>query len=564
MKEPIVWVEHNLHSEVPRTLRTHVGSDNQTSDIGDAVLLVGWDGAPFDLVRDMVDDGELPTLDSLRQNGYFGPLDTVPYVMSSCAWSTVLTGKNAGKHGVFDFYSNEFREGTYFREPIDAAARDGPDLGPLLNDRGGKIGQVNVPMTYPVPPVEEFTIGGMISPGIDADGFVHPEDFLDEYDDLEDYRIDVGEGKDADRDTFLDAVEATVDSRMEMACYCLERSDDLDVFFVVFTCPDRLSHYFYHYYDEEHPFRANETDEDLERFRDTLPDLFRQLDEHLAELKDRFEDAYGEDTLTCVVSDHGMRSLERIFHVNKWLDQHGYLTFKDDFDDSGDEISEKLDDRVQYIFGKVDWEETTAYAMGKRGAIYVNLEGREPAGSVPPEQYDDVVASLRDDLDEIVDPQTGDDVVEEVLTRDQLFEGPHIERAPDVLLSLTEGYYPFGYAFELEEPNLFSTNDWPDMPFVLGIEDGPGIFAAAGQGIDSDAPDLDVELQDMTPLVLHYLGHGVPDDMDGTVPIELFDEDRHRHVESVGGRTGGSAMRDDGDDGSDDRVKDRLQDLGYL
>lgn len=540
-----------------------MSEDGNPKEAGDAVLLVGWDGAPYELLEELLEDGELPTLRRLASEGYFGPLETVPYVMSSCAWSTFLTGKNAGKHGVFDFYSNEFREGTYFREPIDSTARDGPDLGVLLNDRDRDMGQVNVPMTYPVPEISDFAIGGMISPGVDADGFVHPSDFLDGYDDLSEYRIDVGEGKDTDRDTFLEAVEATVESRWEMACYCLEHSNDLDVFFIVFTCPDRLSHYFFHYYDEEHPFRTNEKSEDLERYADVLPDLYRDLDNKLADLVDRFRAEYGEDTLTCVVSDHGMRSLERIFHVNKWLERHGYLSFKEEFDTNDEEISEKLDDRVQYIFGKVNWEETAAYSMGKRGAIYVNLQGREPAGSVPAEEYDAVVASLREDLAEVVDPKTGENVIEAVRSQEDLFHGQHIDRAPDILLTLEEGYYPFGYAFELEKPNLFSTNDWPEMPFVLGIEDGDGIFAVSGPGITSEAAGIDVGLEDVTPFLLHYLGHSVPDDMDGSVPHDLFAEGATRDVsqETTDARTDNDD-RDDTD--TDRRVKDRLQDLGYL
>jgi predicted AlkP superfamily phosphohydrolase/phosphomutase len=537
-------------------------TDTDTTGAADAVLLVGWDGAPYEHVKDMLDNDELPALKSLADNGYVGPLETVPYVMSSCAWSTFLTGKNAGKHGVFDFYSNEFREGTYFREPIDSTARDGSDLGELLNDRGRRIGQINVPMTYPIGDIEGFAVGGMISPGVDADRFVHPEDFFNGYD-LSEYRIDVGEGKDTDRETFLEAIHDTVESRMDLACYCLERSEDLDVFFVVFTCPDRLSHYFFHYHDEDHPFRANEDSEDLKKYANVLTDLYRNLDDLLAELVEQFEAKYGKNALTCVVSDHGMRSLERVFHVNKWLDRHGYLTFKDEFDDNGDKISRKLDDRVQYIFGKVDWEETTAYSMGKRGAIYVNLEGREPSGIVPPERYDEVVDSLREDLTEVVDPETDIDIVDAIHTRDDLFHGDHIDRAPDVMLLLKDGYYPFGYAFELEKPNLFSTNNWSDMPFVLGIEDGDGIFVASGPGIKSNETDVDIGLEDITPFLLHYLGHSVPEDMDGTVPKDLLiNADRKVDYETA---DAGSEREESGDiDETDGRVKDRLRDLGYL
>lgn len=526
------------------------------------VLIVGWDGAPYPLVREMLNEGALPNLASIVDDGHFGPLETVPYVMSSCAWSTFLTGKNAGKHGIYDFYASDFREDSYFREPINATARDSRDLGDVLGDHDLSLGRVNVPLTYPARPVDGFTVTGMLTPSKESDGFCYPEDFLDDFEALERYRIDSGEGKDADKDEFLADIDAVVDGRMELAVYALENSADVDVYFAVFTSPDRLSHYYWHFEDETHPFRKNESPENLERYGEVVRDLFRDLDEKLGELVDRFESRYG-DSMVAVVSDHGMTSLKRIFHVNKWLAENGYLTFKEEFDGStvDDDVEEILDDRVEYIFGKVNWENTTAYAMGKRGAIYVNQKGREPRGIVDPNDREGIITDLKNDLREVVDPETGENIVETVRTREELFHGDHVDEAPDVLLSLSDGYYPFGYAFELEKPDLISTNDWPDMPFVTGIEDGDGIFAARGDRIDPDAETVDVGLVDFAPTLLHYLGLPVPDDMDGEVPSSLFADDEPMVTVSAKD-AGEQASELSGED--EETVKDRLEDLGYL
>lgn len=543
-----------------------MNKDEQSSQTREPILLVGWDGAPHHLISELLDDGELPTLQNIADEGYYGPLETVPYVMSSCAWSTFLTGKNAGKHGIYDFYANDFREDSYFREPIDATSRDAPDIGEVLNNHGRTIGQLNVPMTYPTRDIKDFAVTGMLSPGIDAPEFTTPEDFLDDYEHLDGYKIDVGEGKDADRETFLNAIQETVDNRMRLVRYSLGKEHP-DVFFVVFTSPDRLSHYYYHFFDEDHPFRKNETDEDLKKYADVLPDLYRDLDEKLAEIIDLFEAEYDTDPTVGVVSDHGMTSLERIFHVNKWLSQNGYLTFKDGFDATVDEdTEEKLDDRVEYIFGKVDWSETVAYSMGKRGAIYVNLEGREPKGSVPPEEYEDVVESLAADLQHVEDPELGENVVQGVHRREELFHGNHIDRAPDLLLTMDDGYFPFGYAFELDSPELFSTNDWEDMPFVTGIEGTDGIICIAGDGIDSAASDVDIGLQDVFPLLLHYLGHPVSEDIDGDVPTDLLTDQYLGEGVRYTAETERATADEETDKDEEDQqsVKDRLEDLGYL
>lgn len=540
------------------------GDTGASSPERERVLIVGWDGAPYPLVRDMLESGDLPNLESIVDDGYFGPLETVPYVMSSCAWSTFLTGKNAGKHGIYDFYASDFRGDSYFRNPINASARDSRDLGDILSEHGLSLGRVNVPLTYPARPVDGFTVTGMLTPSKDSEGFCYPPDFLHDFEELERYRIDSGEGKDADKDEFLADVDAVVEGRMELVLYALENSSDLDVYFAVFTSPDRLSHYYWHFEDETHPFRRNESPEDLERYRNVIRDLFRDLDEKLGEVVDRFRANYG-DPMVAVVSDHGMTSLKRVFHVNKWLARNGYLTFKDEFDGSAvdDDVEEILDDRVEYIFGKVDWKNTTAYAIGKRGAIYVNQKGREPRGIVDPEDREDVIANLEADLREVVDPETGERIVEAVQTREELFHGDHVEEAPDILLRLSDGYYPFGYAFELEKPDLVSTNDWPDMPFVTGIEDGDGILAVAGDRIDPDCEKLDVGLVDFAPMLLHYLGLPVPDDMDGEVPLSLFDDDYTDAVEYQPAAAAESRAEELSSE-EEETVKDRLEDLGYL
>jgi predicted AlkP superfamily phosphohydrolase/phosphomutase len=531
-------------------------------------LIIGWDGVPFPLAKELLDKGELPNLEKLSENGYFGPLRTVPYVMSSCAWSTFLTGKNAGKHGIYDFYSNEFHDDSYFREPINATARESEEIYKTLNRNGKNVGSVNMPMTYPVPEIDEFMISGMITPSLDSDRFVHPDSFLDGFEGLQNYRIEPEGGKDPEtRDEYLDEMYEIIEDRMDLMVYSVERSENLDVFFAVFTCPDRLSHYFWHFLDEEHPYRKNESDEDLEKYSQVIPDLYRALDEKLGELVNKFEDKYGDDLLISVISDHGMTSLRKVVHMNKWLSKKGYLEFKEDWSgDLDDEIDEMLDDKVEYIFGKVNWEETTAYSMGKRGAIYLNLEGREPKGSVSPDRYDEVIDDLLEDLWNLNDPNTGEELVEEIHTRDDMFHGDNIEDAPDVLVSLSEGHYPFGYAFEMDKPDkIVSDNDWHYMPFVTGIEDGDGIVCMSGDMIDSAAPQTEFGLIDYAPTLLYYLGLPIPEDMDGRVGEELFtksfrDENKPEYIDEggVGVETKGLSNEDE------QRIKDRLDDLGYM
>lgn len=522
-------------------------------------LIIGWDGAPFTEVQRWLDEGRLPNLAALADNGYFGPLETVPYVMSPCAWSTFLTGKNAGKHGVFDFYANDFREGQYFRNPIDATARKEPELWDIFNAQQQAVGSINVPVTYPATEMDEFMIGGVLSPGVNDPQFAYPSDFLSNYDGLDDYLIDLDFGKHDNREDFIDRVHEMVDRRTELILHCIDQGKDIDALLAVFTSPDRLAHYFWHFQDSEHPYRQTESDEALETYRNVVRELFEKLDEKLGLIVDRYEQQYGEPLNVAVVSDHGMDSLEHMFFVNQWLAQEGYLVFKD----SEEEIdASELPEQKQYVFGKVDWEQTQAYSIGKAGDIYLNLEGREPDGIVSPDRYEEVRSEIAEDLRDTVDPRTGEPIVDYVSPREDLFDGPYVDTAPDLLVSLLDGYYSLGYLFE---DKVFMRNDREDTPFVSGIESGSGIVCQSGPAFAQRDEPVEFGLVDYVPTLLHALGLALPPDTDGNVVTELVaDSQRGSDVLTLSGdqgelsRPGGSERT-----GTAESVKERLEDLGY-
>jgi predicted AlkP superfamily phosphohydrolase/phosphomutase len=522
-------------------------------------LIIGWDGAPFDLVQEFINDGAVPTLERITEMGYFGPLDTVPYVMSPCAWSTFLTGKNAGKHGVYDFYANDFREGQYFREPIEADARKEPELWKLLNAQDQSAGIINVPVTYPADELDEYMVAGVLSPGTDDERFTYPPDLLDGFDGLDEYLIDLDVGKRDNKTNFIDRVHEMVEARTELILQCIEEVEDVDVLLAVFTSPDRLAHYYYHFQDESHPYRETETEETLKQYRTVMRDLFELLDEKLGLIIERFEEQYDEEVNVSVISDHGMDSLEEMFFVNQWLAEEGYLVFNNQHQEID---AEELPTEKQYVFGQVDWEQTTAYSIGKAGDIYLNLDGREPQGTVPQSEYERVRSEIAEDLRNLTHPKTGDSVVKSVTPREHHFEGPYTEIAPDLLVSLDNGYFSLGYLFE---ERMFMRNDRTDTPFVSGIEDGPGILCQTGPSFASRDDHVEAGLIDYIPTLLQALDLELPSDVDGRVVEELVDETRRgSDVATLSEEAEKSASgTNESTDGVADSVEDRLEDLGY-
>ncbi len=529
------------------------------------LLIIGWDGAPSKLIKTFVDRGGLPNLEEIIRNGYFGPLETVPYVMSSCAWSTMVTGKNAGKHSIFDFYSNKFEDNSYFRKPINANAREEIELWNILSEHGVRIGIVNVPFTYPAVKVNGFMVAGMLSPSIDDRNFVYPNDLLNDYEEAKNYIIDLEGGKDTPKDQFIENINAMLEARTNLILYLLEKNKDLDVLFAVFTAPDRVSHYFWHFCDKTHPYRKNESEEDLQKYEDTILKIYEKLDEKLGDIIKKFEHEISKDFSIVVVSDHGISSLKKILHLNKYLEKKGHLKFKQK--EEWKEFQKNvLNKKVSYIFGKVDWSKTKAYAIGKRGAIYINLRGREPKGIVNEGEHENLIEKLKKDLKGIKDSETSEVIVEKVRSRDELFFGRNIQKAPDMLIFLKNGYFPFGYAFELDKPNWISVNDRPDLPFVTGIESGDGILCVKGKNIKTDVTSENSRIRDFTPTLLYLLGLPIPRDMDGRVVKEIFRESylQENPVIYEPSREQPRGRKQEFSKGNMRKIKERLEKLGYF
>ena len=208
-----------------------------------------------------------------------------------------------------------------------------------------------------------------------------------------------------------------------------------------------------------------------------------------------------------VVSDHGFHSFRKQFNVNTWLAQHGYLRA---VGDSGQRRLEDLFDPNALFFEGVDWSRTSAFALGLSG-IYLNQEGREPAGIVAPgEERDRLVERLIRDLLAFRDPETGEPVVRTVHRREDIYEGPFIEEAPDLILGLEPGYR-IGWQSTL--------GGMPELAITPNLDNWSGDHCSMEDTAGVLVSDLrlraDAGLRDVAPTVLELLGVEPPEAMDG-------------------------------------------------
>lgn len=192
--------------------------------------------------------------------------------------------------------------------------------------------------------------------------------------------------------------------------------------FCLFDTPDRVQHMFWRFREPGHPANRAGMAAGMER---VIEDQYRRCDEIVGRVLARTDDR----TLLVVMSDHGCTSFQRGFHVNTWLHDNGLLALK------GGLVPGEAGEMLQ----NVDWSRTSAYALGL-GSIYLNLKGRESQGIVEPSDAASVATRIVDGLTGLVDPGRGAVAIRSVARRDEVYSGPHVGEAPDLVIRFAPGW----------------------------------------------------------------------------------------------------------------------------
>ena len=303
-----------------------------------------------------------------------------------------------------------------------------------------------------------------------------------------------------DFDAFLEDARFARESNERLLMETLE-DDSWRLLVAVFLFPDRIQHMLYRFADPDHP---NHDPELAERYGEGINDAYRDVDRIVGAAMA----AAPPDTRFLVVSDHGFHSFRKQFNVNTWLAENGYLRAASD---SGERRLEDLFDPEALFFAGVDWSRTSAFALGLSG-IYLNQVGREPEGVLAPgAEREQLVERLIADLKAFRDPETGAPVVREAYRREEIYEGPFVEEAPDLILGLEPGYR-IGWQSTLGgmPPSSITPNldNWSGDH--CSMEDTAGVL------LSNLALREPAALRDIAPTVLDLLEVSLPEEMDGT------------------------------------------------
>jgi predicted AlkP superfamily phosphohydrolase/phosphomutase len=549
-------------------------------------VLLGIDGATFDLLGPWMEAGHLPHLQRLSQEGVCGELESTRPPTTAPAWVACVTGVNPGKHGVFDFRESPLKDPR--RPLISSRSVRAPALWQILSHHGQQVGLLNVPVSYPPDPVDGFVVAGMMSPGPASD-YTYPRALRGELDargyviDVEIQKYDVQAEADANR--FLDDVLAAMQVRAEVLFHLMD-DRPWQFLMAVFVAADRIQHLFWKTLaDPESEFYRGP---EAERLRSRILTVYRAMDAVVGELLARV-DASGQIALF-VVSDHGFGSTKAWFNANRWLQDQGWLHLKPrsalrkrffyelmQANDSRmakallpESLGRSIRRRVRSgrsVFKTdldqcVDWARTRAFfASIPAQGFYIHVK-RNGIGTVEPgAEYQELRQQLRDRLLKVSDPRSGERIVDRVWFREEVYDGPYTHLAPDVLFVARD------YAYLGRE--LLGTRGVVEtsMNWANGFHRMNGIFLAYGPHMGRGVRAQGATMVDVAPTLLHSLGLPVPGNMDGRVLADVFASD-YMALNPVRRESPLAASGTEGSEGySDDEraeVEGRLAALGYI
>lgn len=563
------------------------------------VLVIGLDGATFDLIEPWVAEGKLPNLGALMKQGSWGHLISTLQSNSAQAWSTFVTGLNAGKHGIFDFIRPI--PGSYKVQFTNASLRDGKSLWKAVGEYGLKVGIMNVPMTYPPEPVNGFLISGMDAPGVNSN-FVYPAELLNELEsNIGGYILEAGvtglirKGR---PDLALSKMYETIDLRLKAAEYLI-KNKEWNLFMVVFTEPDRAQHFFWKYINKAHP---NYSEAEAKKYGRGILSIYKKLDEAIGKLLA----IVPEETTLFIMSDHGGGpSSNKTFYINKWLESEGYLAFssagyvKDILNKCKRNTLRRLDyflsarlprkikeNLVRFLPGlrnkvgsailldNINWIKTKAFSRENAPVITINLKGRDPAGIVYPRDYEQVREEIINHLQSLRCPYTGEPIVEEVHRKENIYSGAYSDLTPDLLIEWKNYKYIQRPSFLAKGEGFIEVLEGKELELAermsrpSGIHRPEGVVLCAGKGVKKGKRIQDAKLMDLHPTIMYAMGLPISEEVEGKVIEELFESDflsenpiRIKRSEEGAGDT---SKRESFTDEESDIIKERLSGLGYI
>ncbi|MBA2311542.1 MAG: alkaline phosphatase family protein, partial [Actinobacteria bacterium] len=404
--------------------------------MGVRLIVLGWDSATFDVAEPLMQQGRLPALKALCDGGFRAPLRSTWPPMTDCAWTSAFTGRNPGAHGIFGSWYRA--PGAYACRYFSARDRQAPALWEL--SPGVRFLVWNVPMAFPPSAIEGVMVSGYGAPP--GARFCEPRDFQEMLEDRYDVDDLLDRAPHGSLESFLDDLVRGLAVQAEALPWAI-RESGADCAVAVWPHVDRAQHFFWKLRGTSHPLAS------------AVDSVYEAMDRATEAVAEAFPDA---DLV--VVSDHGAGTLKGDVNLGAWLVGGGRATygrgrrsplaraawaFPPPVRRMGRRIAPGLARNafaatLESQLGPFEWAKTQAFC-GVHSDLWLNLEGRELAGTVAPEEAAELTDEIASEVLALTDHRTGEPLFAAAHRRDEIYSGPALGLGPDLMLdSWSAGY----------------------------------------------------------------------------------------------------------------------------
>ncbi len=493
------------------------------------VAVIGLDGATWKVILPLVEQGKLPNIKNLLEAGASGVLQSTFPPLTGPAWTSIATGKNPGKTGIYDFFNRISRNSYELGSLTSASMREVGTFWDYLSAAGIKVGILNYPFLYPPYPVNGFMVSGL---GASIKNEItYPKELKEElFSACQGYKIEVP----FNMPPYINKPSLFVEDCLKLleinakALKFLVKKYDPEMLFGVISATDFAQHYMWKFIDKTHPLY---NEKEAKHFAPLFIEIWERADQILGDILS----ILGNNGNLIVISDHGCGPAKGAFYLRCWLEKEGYLPKTSNWLQRNLYLTTLL--LLDKVAGLNPYLHGLFLKIGARGKPLVIGEPDSPQGIAfigerSAGQGEIFINSLR-----VKDKQEFLRIKQEIIERltdtcanlnlkidfyaaNKLYSGRNTELAPDILFAIDD----FEVVVQYGLSNAVYKKG-PPKPYHSGDHNFDGVFLAYGPDIKRGIEIDGAKVYDIAPTVLHMFGLPVPKDMDGRVLKEIFRED---------------------------------------